>query len=58
MEKEKENFDQVNLLSTKQNMDTPFITEDEATVEQLDDDNFEIDSDVNKDEKVRILDEP
>lgn len=48
----------INLFTTKQNMDTPFITEQEEDTEAINSGTLEVDSDVNDDPKrERLLDD-
>lgn len=46
---------QINLFTTKQNMDTPFITEQKEDTEAINSGNLEVDSDVNEDPKRESL---
>lgn len=55
---EQNEISKVNLFTTKQNMDTPFITEQEADTEAMNSGNLEVDSDVNEDpRRERLLDD-
>ncbi|MDF2682383.1 MAG: hypothetical protein K0R47_3573 [Brevibacillus sp.] len=59
MDREAENeIPKINLFTTKQNMDTPLITEQEEDTESTNSGNLEVDSDVNEDpNRERLLDD-
>lgn len=59
MEKEAKNENpEINLFTTKQNMDTPLITEQEEDTAAINSGQVEVDSDVNEDPKrERLLDD-
>lgn len=49
---------EINLFTTKQNMDTPLITEQEDVTDAINNGQMEVDSDVNEDpRRERLLDE-